>query len=222
MRTAAIFITLILFSIAAALVWTPFETSETVYSTGLTRNKPAGQITNGFSLSQTIAPPKQNNAFITAPVDCFALRFATYMRENSGKIRVSWQQGGRSGQWMIDAGDLQDNSYVDFCLDSNFDTQREFKVDVQGIGGIPGKSATLWLTSASPGQAHIKGKGGVGLGMAFKLSSKQHLSLAEMIKLGHGAFALGWLCSLLTGILVLVYSYRSEASQTTGDQSNHA
>jgi hypothetical protein len=104
----------------------------------------------------------------------------------------------------MEAASLHDNTYVDFCPSAGIDTRLPFQIDIQGLDGASGHSATVWLTGGNPVPASINGKTTSKRGVSLRLTRKHHVSSLEILRLSKGAFAFGCLASLVIGILALV------------------
>ncbi len=204
MRPALSIFTLALFLAASACVWMPLTTHSVVFDPGLGKNRPAGQIVRGYSISEVVHPPQKSANISDESVNCIALRFATYMRRNEGSLRVIWRQENRGHQWTVDTSRLEDNSFVDLCLDKPMDARKPFALEVLGLDGKPGSSATVWLTSSSGASVNVNGKELHGFGLALRLSKEERLTARDLFRLNGGAFAAGFLLSLLIGVLALV------------------
>lgn len=204
MKAALSIFPLAMFLAASASVWMPLTIHSVVFDPGLRNNRPAGQIIKGYSVSEVIHPPPKG-AISGEPVNCIALRFATYMRRNEGLLRVIWRQENRGHQWTVNTTELDDNSFVDLCLDAPMDAGKPFALEVIGLNGKTGSSATVWLTSSSKANVNVNGKELHGFGLALRLSKEKRLTAGDLIRLDGGAFAAGFLLSFLIGILALTF-----------------
>lgn len=186
---------------AACLVWLPVQIQSTLYGTQMEDPVPAGEITSGFSISQVVVPrPTHVPAAEGANRHCFGIRFATYMRRNSGRLGVEWQQGLQQRKWKVKAGSLADNTFRYFCPGMGFSARKPFLIRVSGISGRPGKSATLWLTAdTSLGALERKS----GMALALDVVEDRRVGLAETLRVNRGAFLFGWLCTLLVAGIAL-------------------
>ena len=204
MKTALSFLPVAAFLAASACVWMPLTTHSVVFDPGLDKSRPAGQIVRKFSVSEIVHPTQEGPDSSKEPVNCIALRFATYMRRNAGSLRVTWRQEDRGHQWTLDASKLKDNSFVDLCLDKPMDTGKPFALEVLGLDGKTGAAATVWLTSSNKANVNVNGRELRGYGLALRLSREERLTAPDFLRLNGGAFAAGFACSLLIGVLALV------------------
>ena len=179
--------------------------------------RPVGEITEGFHLEQLVVVPAVAKKALSKNKElCFGIRFATYRRENNGKIVVGWQQGTFAKRWLVEADELADNERRYFCPDRHLKLDIPFSVTIDGVHGVSGSSPTAWLTfDVSYGQATINGKP-VKQGLDVGIARKVHLTPARLIRLDKGAFLVGWLCTLLTGLAALLWM------QSTGSTKNSA
>jgi hypothetical protein len=193
------------FLLVAGLAWLPFDDYTILYETRTSETVPAGEIEPGFKLIQQVRPPSAEAAGdLSQP--CFAIRFATYARHNDGLLRVHWQQGRHEQWWPVEFDGLADNSYRHFCPDTGFSPYRPFHVEVHGVSGKPGRSATLWLVddtrfghATMPSEQRPQGKA-----IALQGSTRQHVDPASIVRIDHGAWLIGWLCTLVIGITALL------------------
>jgi len=203
----------------AVLVWRPFSSRLIAYDSGQRHGKPAGQILPGFHLTQKVPGSlysphlprrsithwrKANARLYTGQPNCFAMRFATYARKDSGHISVGWEQGAHTQQWQIDASSLRDNAFVDFCPSAGLDGSQPFQVSVDGVDGTYGHAATVWLGNSALEPALVNGKPVGGRSTTLQLTYRNQLGPLEILRLSRGAFAFACLCSLAIGMLVLV------------------
>ncbi len=191
-----------LFLLGAAGVLWPFRTHNVLVSPGLDKNRPAGQITSGFTVSETV-PASFMGSDPVATADCIALRFATYMRRNEGTIQVSFGQEGLGHRWTLDTSRLDDNAYVNLCLERPIQPGKPFWIEVSGVEGTSGSAATVWLSAAPDRSVLVNGTPQPGWGLALRLTQAKDVSLAELVRLDHGAFIAGFIASLLIGFLIL-------------------
>lgn len=195
--------TIALFLLAAGLLLLPFESHRVVHSPGLDRNRPAGQITTGFALVETVPASFMAGLDPAAGADCIALRFATYMRRNQGRIEVSFGQQAHGHRWVLDASRLADNAYVNLCLDRPIDTTQPFWIGIQGLDGERDRSATVWLSAARGREVTINGAVRSDWGLALRLSQSRTVRLPDLVRLDHGVFLTGFLLSVAIGLLLL-------------------
>jgi hypothetical protein len=221
MRKAFPFVVFVvaLLVLEAAVVWRPFTSRLIAYDSGQRHGQPAGQIVPGFHLTQQVPGDlyrphlprrsithwrKANARLYKGHPNCFAMRFATYARKDSGHISVGWQQGTKTQQWRLDASSLRDNKFVDFCPSAGLDSSQPFQVSVDGIDSIDGHAATLWLGNSDLDPALVNGKPAGGRSTTLQLTYRNQLGPPEILRSSRGAFAFACLCSLAIGMLVLV------------------
>lgn len=211
MRTRPIVVALslaVLFVAAASLLWLPFDNYTVLYGTRPGGAVPAGEIRAGFELAQQVRPPPADNVASDGPQNCFAIRFATYARHNSGHLQVRWRQGTLSQDWRVDVSDLADNTYRHFCPDLAFSANRPFHVEVIGLDSAPGESSTLWLVADDRfGIAQLPHDYPQRKSMALQGSTRAHIDAAKMLQIDRGAYFIGWLCTLAIGILALIWGF---------------
>jgi hypothetical protein len=203
MRAFAYLFLIALVTLEVIVVWRPYDTHTILYDAGLSDNKPAGQIVRHFHLTQTVPIHKLLAGRAVQSLDCFALRFATYRRKNTGAFSVRWQQQNRAHVWRVEAASLRDNTYVDFCPDGGINTQHPFQIDIQGLDGTSGHAATVWMTGGNPIPATINGTTSSKRGVSLRLTRKHHVRPLEILQLSKGAFAFGCFVSLVIGMLAL-------------------
>jgi hypothetical protein len=202
-----------LFVVAAGLLWLPFDSYTTLYDTRPGGAVAAGEIGPGFSIVQQVRPPERPAIADTGARHCFAIDFATYARRNNGYLRVTWLQGDRRQQWRVAAWRLQDNAYRHFCPDAAFSAYRPYRIEVRGVDGKPGDSATVWLVAdtrlgiAQVSPANLP----QGRSMALQGSHRTHVVAAGIARVDRGAFLFGWLCTLAIGIIALVSAFPAAA-----------
>ena len=196
---------LAVFLLAADLLWLPFDGYTALYETRQGAAVPAGEIGPGFKLVQQVHPPSAWADAGDLLQPCFAIRFATYARHNDGLLRVYWRQGRHEQWWPVAVDDLVDNSYRHFCPDTAFSADRQFDVEIHGVSGKPGQSATLWLVDDTRfGRAELSPEQRPqGKAIALQGSARQHIGPASMVRIDHGAWLIGWLCTLVIGITAL-------------------
>lgn len=200
-----------LFLAGACLLWLPFRTQHSVYATQRVHAVPAGQITAGFVLRQTVLPRSGKDSLVDHEgheATCFGIRFATYMRSNSGSIQVAWRQDGRTEGWRVDAGDLQDNAFRYFCPRERFILTEPFALEIKGLDGRAGDSATLWLTGDTRlGTATLGTGAPTGKALALDVATRRRHAGLALLSIDHGAFLFGWLCTLLAGVIALHFGF---------------
>lgn len=195
-----------LFLAAAGLLWVPFDSYDVLYGTRPVGAVPAGEIGPSFSLAQDVRPAvAETGPGSDALQHCFAIRFATYARHNAGNLRVYWRQDRHEQQWRVAASDLVDNGYRNFCPEAAFSANRPFRIEIHGVDSKPGRSATLWLApDTSFGSAQLSGERSQGKAVTLQSLTRQHIGPAEMARIDHGAWLIGWLCTLAIGITALI------------------
>ncbi|MGY0797610.1 hypothetical protein ACW7G0_00870 [Lysobacter sp. A286] len=207
---------IVLFIAAACAPWLPFHTQTTVYKNGAAGSVPAGEIRRGFSLSQTVIPGTPTaDANSEGLQHCFGLKFATYMRTNGGHLDVGWQQGGQDQQWRVSAADLADNSFRYFCPDAAFIVREPFHLQVTGVDGEPGRSATLWLVGDTRlGQVDTEADNIAGKALALDVTARERIAFGTMLRVNYGAFLFGWICTVLVGVFALLFGFSRGAGPT--------
>lgn len=203
------------FVLACVLLWFPAEKYAPIAGVVRMAPLPAGEITDGFHLEQLVAVPGVAKKMPSKNKElCFGIRFATYRRENDGQIAVGWQQGTFTKRWLVESGELADNELRYFCPGRHLRPDMPFSIAVDGVRGAPGSSPTVWLTSdVSYGLATINGKP-AKQSLDVGIARKVHMTPASLIRLDHGAFLVGWLCTLLTGLAALLWMQRTGNAKT--------
>lgn len=193
------------FLLAATLAWLPYDSYTGIYETRPGGAVPAGEVQAGFALSQVVHPPATAHGVGDARLPCFGIKFATYARRNRGVLRVDWLQGKRRQSWPVAVGQLGDNAYRYFCPDGEFEADRPFRVEIHGVEGKPGRSATFWLVGDSRfGTAEMPpGQGPEGKSIALQGARKQSVGPTGILRIDRGAWVFGWLCTLAIGIVAL-------------------
>ncbi len=202
------------FLLLAAAVWRPFHAHRGLYATARPDAVPAGEITQGFTLRQEVVLPR------TLPLDgatgfpdrqpCFGIQFATWARANKGHVDVQWRQGEKHQQWRVDMSHLADNTFRHYCPDTGFYPYQPFTVEINGVDGSAGSSATLWLVGDTHfGTARLGDDSIPGKSIALQVSSRREIRLPSSLATNHGIFALGWLCSLAVGLIALLVAFRN-------------
>jgi len=209
----------VLFLLAAGWLVMPFQSHRVVHSPGLDRNRPAGHITADFALVETVPASFMAGLDPEVEVDCIALRFATYMRRNQGRIDVTFGQGDLGHRWRLDASKLPDNTYVDLCLDQAIDSGKEFWIGVSGVDGERDRSATVWLSASRDREVAVNGRAMPGWGLALRLTQSRQVRLPQLLHLNHGVFVAGFLISIALGLLVLLCPLRSASHPRISDGS---
>jgi hypothetical protein len=206
---------LAIFIAVASASWLPFNGDMVVYQTPDRASSPAGPITASFSIGETARLPRTSRIPPEGSQPCVGIRFATYARTNEGQLRVAWAQGGNTQSWTVQAGDLEDNVYRYFCPDGDFDVHRPFRMQVDGVNSDAGKAATLWLAAHSPmGRVEPDSGAWRGKGMALAIAARKRMEAGDILRLGHGAFLLCWLCSLCIGLLALIAAFLCAPSRS--------
>lgn len=200
----AAWLAIVAFVLAAGILWLPFDSYTPLYETRSINSVPAGEIVPGFRLAQQVRPPSAG-ADPGSLSSCFAIRFATYARHNKGLFGVRWRQGRHEQSWTIAFRDLVDNGYRHFCPMA-FSAHRPFQLEVSGVNGKPGRSATLWLVEDTRfGNAELfPEQGAQGKAISLQGSIRHRASAAGIARIDHGAWLIGWLCTLAIGITTLL------------------
>lgn len=211
----------LLFLLMCMFLWLPAERYAAVNETALSSPRPAGEITSAFRLLQTVFIPHLADKLLTKNKEwCFGARFATFRRDNDGQIAVTWEQGVISKRWVVESSELADNELRYFCPGRHLRLDLPFIVAIEGVRGVPGSSPTVWLTSdVRYGQVSINGKPqaqSLDIGVARKV----HMTPATLIRLDHGAFLVGWLCTLLTGLAALLWMPRANSARARAFEGN--
>ncbi|MFP7724719.1 MULTISPECIES: hypothetical protein [Novilysobacter] len=198
-------IVIVIFVAAACLLWWPFHTQTSLYNTGSAGSTPAGEILARFVLEQTVRPgADQQVRSHEGQQHCFGIRFATYMRTNGGRLDVRWRQGDRHQQWRVNVAGLADNKFRYFCPDDAFAAEQDFDLRISGVDGQPGNAATLWLVDDTRlGTARLGGDAVADKALALEVTTRERIGIASMIRVNAGAFAFGWVCTLLVGVVAL-------------------
>lgn len=207
-----------LLALEAALVWRPFNSELIAYQSGSDDRKTAGQITEGFHLTQEVpaklietrAPKKpithwwkSHRKLYTTYPNCFAIRFASYNRHNAGRLAVDYRQGNKNQRWSVEAADLA-NDFRRFCPSTGFTAGQPLQITVDGIDGRKGQSATMWLSKSRLKPAIVNGRTDGDRSLYLRLVYFRHMGPGEILRIDRGAFAFACLCSLAIALLVLV------------------
>jgi hypothetical protein len=201
-----------LFMTAACLLWLPFDSHKTLYSTRASGAVPAGEIRSGFILAQTVFPEMRDlPANKPGEQSCFAIHFATYKRTNTSYLDVSWRQDRQARHWRVDGASLEDNAYRHFCPGADFRVDRPFELRVTGVDGQPGDSATLWLVNDRRyGAANLHGDGPEGKALALQIGTRTHVGPLAILRIDHGAFLFGWISTLLIGMVAVLTRFSTD------------
>jgi hypothetical protein len=205
--------------VEAIVVWRPFNSTAIGWHSGWDDKKTAGEMLGTFHLTQVIpatllsAPtPKRHithwwrshRKLYSRPPNCFAIRFADYERENTGRIAVSYQQGEQSQHWLIDQRDLR-SAYRRFCPDHGLQRDQPLRITIDGITGTSGQTATVWLSQSSPlPPAVINGRHAANRSLNLRLVRFEHIGPAEILGIDNGAYAFACLMSVLIGLGALL------------------
>lgn len=214
MRRTILFMA-ILFLVELALVWRPFETEAIAWQSSSKDRKISGQMTERFHLLQVV-PPK----LLTQPIprkhithwwrtqrklhahgpNCFAIRFATFHRTNSGEIEVGYVQGSSSQAWRVDASELTDG-YRRFCPIAGLAEDKNLRITINGLTSEAGQTVASWMSYSPPLKpAIINGKRAGKLSLNLRLVYFQHVNAMKIAGLERGAFFLTCLLSLIIAI----------------------
>lgn len=197
---------------AACTLWLPFDSHRVLHSTKPGGSKPAGEIRKGFELSQRVILGRKPLSTGTGErVRCFAIQFATYHRKNAGHLEVHWRQANRFQVWRVDVSELADNAYRHYCPDPVFLIDRPFNLRIRGADGQPGRSPTLWLVGDRRfGTAELDGGDPENKALALQITAYNRVTPASMLRIDHGAFLFGWLCTLAAGTVSLLWALSPE------------
>ncbi|RWQ25279.1 hypothetical protein [Mesorhizobium sp.] len=136
-------------------------TDDIVSASPLVNNKPAGEFTKGFMLDQTIVVDRATEDLISKLDQvCIEPYLATYVRPNSGKIRISLTASQWSTTGIFDFKNSPNNDFAAICQDVKHETTAVQKptLHIESLEGEPGSSITAWLTQdTSRGSAIING-----------------------------------------------------------------
>ena len=186
-------------------LWVPAKHYVPVYGTKLQAPQPAGEITAPFRLQQLVHNSNSAAKISVGDEVCVGLRFATYQRQIEGQLTVTWQQAPFAKRWLVNARSLTDNQYSYFCPADHFNPAEDFSVTVEGKDGVAGSAATVWLTTdASLGHAVVNGRTSK-LGLNILMAREIRMIPAKLARVDHGAFLIGWLCTVLTGLAALLW-----------------
>jgi hypothetical protein len=191
-----------------------------IYGTKLQDLQPAGEITGPFRLQQRVRNPVSVAKISAGDETCVGLRFATYQRRMEGQFTVTWQQGAFAKRWLVNAPYLADNKFSYFCPGEHFKPIEDFSIIVEGRDGIAGSAATVWLTAdTSLGHAEVNGKP-MERGLSMLMAREIRMTPAMLVKVDHGGFSIGWLCTLLTGLAALAWLRQAELTASSADVDN--
>lgn len=207
-------IAIAIFIAAACLVWLPVQVQNTLDGTLPDNPVPAGEIQKDFLILQQVDPdPEALPEAGKIHPHCVGIRFATYMRRNSGRLAVELRQGPIERRWQVRAARLADNSFRYFCPGRGFSAGKPFQLRVSGVNGKPGSSATVWLTEDTRlGALESDNPAIAGMSLTLDLVQNRQVSLAEAIRVNRGAFFFGWLCTLMVAVIVITRCF-SRAAQ---------
>lgn len=201
-----------IFIAIACVVWLPVHVQGTLYGTSSQDPLPVGEITRGLVVSQQVQPDQgATPPAHDAHPHCVGIRFATYMRRNSGRLDVELRQGSIERRWQVRASRLADNRFRYFCPGPAFSAWEPFHLQVSGINGEAGRSATLWLTGDTRlGTLEGQDEALEGMSLELDLVEDRTVGLNETLGVNRGAFLFGWLCTLLiAGVVLLHYPVRA-------------
>lgn len=218
MRRPLLFL-IFLLVLDAAVVWRPFDTEAIAWQSGWSSKKTAGQMVDGFHLSQEVP-----SALLAQPVprkrithwwrshrklhahapNCFAIRFTTYNRPNEGRIAVSYRQGDVSQEWGIESGTLH-KGYRRFCPSAGLRNDQPLHITLTGIGGERGKSPTAWLSHSDQLKpATVNGQRLKKRSLHLRLAYFHRVTPMETASLDKGAYAFACLASLLIALAAIL------------------
>lgn len=201
---------IVIFLLVCCGLWIPTRHYIPVYGTKLLDPQPAGEITAPFRLHQQVRNPVSAAKMSAGDEMCVGLRFATYQRRMAGQFAVTWQQAAFAKRWLVNAPYLADNQFSYFCPGEHFKPVEVFSILIEGKDGVAGSAATVWLTTdTSLGHAEVNGKS-LERGLSMLIAHEVRMTPAKLIRLDHGAFLIGWLCTLLTGLMVLLWLRQGE------------
>jgi hypothetical protein len=202
------------FILVCLSLWIPGKHHVPVYETKLQAPQPAGEITAPFRLRQLV----HNSSDVTIAATgktCVGLRFATYRHEMEGQFTVALQQASFARRWVVEARSVVDNQYKYFCTARDFRPGEDFSIAIEGMDGKTGSAATVWLTTDTTlGHAVVNGRV-LERGLNIIMAREILMTPRKLIRLDHGAFLIGWLCTLLTGLAVLFLFWRIGSPETT-------
>jgi len=211
-----------IFLLVCLSLWVPARHYVPVYGTALRAPQPAGEITAPFRLRQLV---HNSNSAMKVSADgeaCIGLRFATYQRQTEGQFAVTWQQVPFTKRWLVDARSLADNQYRYFCPTEPFKPTQDFSIIVEGKDSAAGSAATVWLTTdGSLGHAVVNGKA-LELGLNILMAREIRMTPVKLIRVDRGAFLIGWLCTLLTGLAALSWLRQTERPELATDEETRA
>jgi hypothetical protein len=208
------------FIAAACTLWLPFDSHFVLYATKPGGAMPAGEIREGFELSQRVNP--EQAVVFDGPSEqphCFGIRFATYQRENTGHLEVRWQQEERFHTWRVDVARLADNTYRHYCPSPAFLVERPFKLRIRGVDGKLGHSATLWLVNDRRfGTAKLDGNDPADEALALQVTEHNRVRSTSILLIDNGAFLFGWLCTLVVGTISLLWAFGQNGKRKESKQ----
>lgn len=203
----------------AILVWRPFNSTPIAYRSSWKNKAVAGQITNGYHLTQEVPAKLLKTPVPKAPIthwwrshrklythspNCFAIRFASYNRINNGRISVSSKQGNNTQKWFLNAREVR-NNYKRFCPSNGLTDDQPLQVTINGISGKTGSSATVWLShSKGLKPALINGRRIGDRSLHLQLVYFRHMGPDEIFAIKNGAFAFVCFISLTIAALVIL------------------
>lgn len=120
--------------------------TEVLYANKAEDAVPLGEIIEGDSIKQKILINRDiNQSSLKVRV-----MMATYMRVNTGSLKVTVEQDNKLYNTFIDTSTVQDNAYHDIWFRNVTLEPGEADLILQGIDGMPGNAVTVYLTSDVP------------------------------------------------------------------------
>ena len=192
----------------------PFDVEQTLVRTKQGRMIPAGEFIAGRVLTQSGVLPESLGSQDALGHLCFGVRFATYARKNTGTLDVAWKQGRSIASWRVLSSDLADNQMKFFCPKNGMVLGAPFQIQIASKDGSAGHSPTVWLTTDDRfGTVTFDGKA-QQRGLSLAIADHTNLTLKRIIHLDKGAYFLGWLMTLVIGLvaLFLLFDKRSRTA----------
>ncbi|RUU91869.1 MAG: hypothetical protein E5Y30_15550 [Mesorhizobium sp.] len=154
-------------------------TNDIVSASPLVNNKPAGEFTKGFVLDQPLVINQATDALISnLDQVCIEPLLATYVRPNSGKMRISLTASQWSTTGVFDFKNSPNNDYAMICQDVKHESTgvQNPVLRIESLEGENGSSITAWLTQdTSRGSAAINGRQ-TNMSLVFTISKRADLA----------------------------------------------